>query len=166
MKRKILLVVCSLMLAVSVQAQNITVKSPSPELKVEFKRCIATESSAFIDLLITNASPRDTKISLNMQWINIYDDEGNVYNNSRSSGRYNVYVASGVTDSEPVSGSTEIPAGISYKARVMLPGGFDKYATMVQLLKIEFTWNVFGTRIYGSWSTDSFEVRNFPIVRE
>ena len=167
MKRFFLLVVCGLVLAVSVQAQGIIAKSPSPELKVEFKRCIAEEGRAFIDILITNASRRDTKIDLSRGWIDVYDDEGNVYNNNNITGdEYNVYIASSNVDSQPLASVVEIPAGIAYKARVILSGGFDKYAVAVQLLKISFTWNVFNSRTSGSWETSAIEFRNLPIIRE
>jgi len=167
MKRKIILVLfCIVAAAVSTQAQEVTVKSPSTDLKVEFKRCIANDDMAFIDILITNKSNRDTKIDCR-DWITVYDDEGNVYGNKNLDiGKYNVYIATSSTDNQPLNSRIEIPAGIAYKVRIIMLGGFDKYATIVKLLKIEFAWNVFDTKISGSWVNDAIELREIPITRE
>jgi hypothetical protein len=167
MKKRIVLAVFSLIM-MAAQAQEVTVKSPSPNLKVEFKRCIANSGMAFIDILITNASKQDTKIDCRPR-LGIYDDEGNVYDNYEwtPTGKYKVYIATSNTDSQPLEcAGFDIPAGISYKLRIIVVDGFDKYATIVNLLKIDFNWNVFGTKSYGMWVGDTFELRNLPITWE
>jgi len=165
MKKIIFIAVCSLIIATSVQAQEVAVKSPSLDLKVEYKRCITTNNVAFIDVLITNTSGQDTKIRYN--GISIYDDEGNVYNNDNLPyGQHIIKLTTGNTNREPLNSIIVLPAGISYKARIAITGGFDKYATMIKLLKINFSWDVFSTKVYGQWIGGEFELRNLPIVRE
>ena len=166
MKKRILFIVCILIATLSSQAQDVKVKSPSPDLKVEFKRCISNNDMTFIDIVVTNTSKQDTKINCR-NWISIYDDEGNVYNNENLiDGKYRVYIATSNTNTQPLTSTIEIPAGIGYKARIIIADGFDNYATEVKLLKVNFTWDIFGSRVYGSWSTDFIELRNLPIVRE
>ena len=166
MKRKIIFIVWSLIIATTAQSQEVTVKSPSPDLKVEFKRCISGNDITFIDILITNTSGQSTKINCKTD-IDIYDDEGNIYNNKNTTtGKYNVYIASSNTNNQPLKSMIEIPAGISHKARIIIADGFDKYATEVKLLKLNFSWDVFNTKTYGLWLIDSIELRNLPITRE
>ncbi len=159
------MVVFGLILAVSAQAQGVLVKNSVPDLRVEFKRCIGREGLAFFDLLITNVSQKDITLPLhNTGQINIYDDEGNLYSNRDFQGQRTLYFATSNTDSQPLRFDNEIPAGISYRMRIILSGGFDKYATKIQLLKISFGWRQSGTIAPLSW--DAIEIRNIPITRE
>lgn len=169
MKTKIIiLVVCSLIIATAFSTQaQVSVKSPSANLKVEFRRCITNSDLAFIDILITNTSKQDTKIQC-WGWIEIYDDEGNVYNNKDTSDHYKqkIYISDNSNSRPEANETITIPAGIAYRARIILLDGFDKFATEVKLLRITFNWDVFNTKTYGNWLTDSIELRNLPIVRE
>ena len=168
LQMRIVLTVLTFILVLPLQAQKVTVKSPSPNLKVEFKRCVENEDMTYIDILITNKSEQNTRLSCSGAGsMELYDNEGNIYKNPYStSGKYKLYIATSNKDIQPLTSSIEIPAGIAYKAKIIVLDGFDKDATMIDLLKINFTWNVFDTKTYGSWERDSFELRNLPIVRE
>ena len=172
MKQQIILTVCGFMMATTALTQ-VTVKNPSPNHNVEFRRCIQTDDNAFIDLMITNTSNQDTKIRLG--GIEIYDDEGNTYKDTDrsgsgwSTGPAKVFIATSTTDNSPLrSSDILIPEGTFYRVRIMISGGFDKYAAEIKLLKLDFVWDLNTNariRIRPS-GPDQIEVRNFPIIRE
>ena len=168
MKQQIILTVCGFMMATTALTQ-VTVKNPSPNHNVEFRRCIQTDDNAFIDLMITNTSNEDTKIRLGA--IEIYDDEGNLYKDTRigHTGPAKVFIVTSTTDNSPLrSSEISIPERTFYRVRIMISGGFDKYAAEIKLLKLDFVWDLNTNariRIRPS-GPDQIEVRNFPIIRE
>lgn len=157
MKQKIILAVCSFFLVASAHSQ-VTVKSSAREFKVEFKRCITNKDLTFIDFLITNLSDLDYCL---YHWEpSIYDDEGLVYQKEK------VYLA-GDKDYKKLSPSEGIviPSGITYRARIVVVDGFNKYATKLQLLQFKFLWKP--NNIAGYLPGNGIiEIRNIPIVRE
>ena len=155
MKLQIILAVCGFIMATTAQEQ-VTVKSPSSNHKIEFRRCIQTDDDALIDFMITNISNVDIVYSL--QNIQIYDDEGNVHTDGNRKGRP---LFSSTDNRLSPNVSATIPVGGFSRVRIIVSGGFDQYATKVILLKMNFGW-----RENDSPFWDSIELRNFPIIRE
>lgn len=166
MKQKLLLFICVLLAGVPAYAQ-IVGKSPIPEIKISFKRCIVEGDGAYIDVLITNTSAKSCRFAFDYgdNGLSIYDDEGNVYNNAHVSqiADYKVYPTIG---DERIVGTTEIPAGISQKVRIVIANRFNEYAAGLQLVSINFSWDAFGTRDYGNYRTGKFELRDLPVIRD
>jgi hypothetical protein len=140
----------------SAAVANVIVRNTEPDLKIEFKRCIARNGVAYIDFSITNTSRKDTKMEFYHSGVTIYDNEGSIYRDA--------YV--GTTNTSVRVGIIDIPSEIPYGLRVVVREGFDPSTTEIKLLKVGYNWDVFGTKSHGWWETNSFEMRNIPISKE
>ncbi len=132
---------------------QVKVTYSSQNTAIAFKRCVATGTSGYIDLLISNLSNAeivytiyhdDTRVSL-------YDDEGNCY----TTYRYIAPVVFGGTTQKCCS----VPAGTSVKCRISF-NGLDEYATQFTNATI---------KIYelcrGSQQEKTLTITNIPINR-
>jgi len=192
MKQIIMIAVHCFMVIMATQAQTQAIISkepmitevPNQYLIVLAERCIMKNNTAHIDILIVNTSS-DTNANRNtfinpLPWgnawiqftpsIEIRDNQGVIYNNENLNPRnYKIYISPYYRDPKEKIISlfvtpVEIPMGYTQRIQITVVGGFDKSATMIERLKVNFFWNKFSPNLYEAPGT--VELRNVPIYRE
>lgn len=122
-----------------------------PDLKVKVKRCIASERTLIIDLLIENVSDDDVNsFELWGTRSMAIDDEGNEY---KSLG-----VLLGDNNFSFSSGS-KLFAQTPVKARIKIEG-LSQWATMLRVLQISYECNKWGN------NSRAIKIKNLPITRD
>lgn len=149
-----------------VQAQTVTFTNP--DIKVEFKRCICSGRTMYVDFVMTNWSGKDmtgrrTDKENMYSYADAYftaafDDEGNVYKPAYgiTSVRIGAEVFRGMD-----GGSFALPSEIPVKIRVNLTD-VDEFATEISLLKLTFR-SMDPDTPYG---VAMLEAKHIPIVRQ
>lgn len=136
-----------MLLSLGIEAQ-VKVKSPHPDIKVKFLRCIESGGTAVIEFTVNNLSNQDKELNLSSccGYSTSYDDEGNLYEDA------NIQI------SERIGPAISIvfPSNIPVKCKLHIEK-ISQYAT-------EFSKATLGLLLRGEYK--SIEFFNIPIVRD
>ncbi|WP_129662035.1 hypothetical protein [Bacteroides fragilis] len=134
-----------MLLSLGIEAQ-VKVKSPHPDVKVKFLRCVEAGGSAILEFTVNNLGDKDTQFDIVGWQSKLYDDEGNVYTNLKAqiSGR-------------PMATAIELfPSNIPVKCKIHIEN-ISQYAS-------EFLKCLIPINAYSSGKT--IEFLNVPITRD
>lgn len=142
-------------------APQVKIVSNHPDFKIAFQRCVATGSTVFIDLLLSNAGDED----IDNLWVSgygyevcteAYDDLGNVYGRERD---IDVKLANSNEYAGYNGQQTALLPGVPVKLTVKIEG-VKSAATTIARLKLSFECEK-----WGIYRQKPATLRNIPVSR-
>ena len=143
-------------------APQVKIVTNHPDFKIAFQRCVASGSTVFIDLLLSNASDED----IDNLWVSgygyevateAYDDKGNVYGRERE---IDVKLANSNEYAGYNGQQTAMLPSVPVKMTVKIEG-VKSTATMISRLKLSFECEK-----WGIYRQKPATLRNIPINRD
>lgn len=149
---------------ISAQDAPLKIITNHPDFQLKVKRCAASGTNLIIDLIANNLGSNDVpNFEIAPQFIVVYDDEGNIYNNCgakvANQQRY-VKQANAFTDKTP---AVKVLPGVPLKISIKVEG-VDKAASNIALMEIGVNCKAWDLDFYKEKSR--ITLRNIPIARD
>lgn len=163
--KKFLLMMMAMFIATGIYAQDekpIKIITNHPDFKVKVKRCVASDKTVIVDLILNNEGTNDVeKVDFGSSWTGAYheayDDEGNIYKDDK----IRICVANTNEWKENRTDEFNIPAGVPIKVSIKIEG-VPTSAEAIARLSLCFNCAAWGL----AYNKKPIKISNIPISRD